>query len=244
MIVAFVQPFMTEKVVQALHAVEGLSGASFTTIHGFGRGRGDERGAIRHQEILGAIKKVRFEVMVTDELLDTVVRTIRDAARTGRKGDGKILRRAGRAGCPHQDRRRGTKRSLTRPGGSRAGREPRGGEGRMLRKAKGGTAMRHVVMVVLAVALLVAAVDARADCDKRVDEAREAIKQAEAAVGKAKESGKNAARVPLAKAKKGLLHAEAECKTEKDVGKQAEAAREAREAQGWAEEALILAEGL
>jgi nitrogen regulatory protein PII len=81
---------MTEKVVQALHAVEGLSGASFTTIHGFERGRRDEADAIRHQEILGAIKKVRFEVMVADELLDTVVRTIRDAARTGRKGDGKI----------------------------------------------------------------------------------------------------------------------------------------------------------
>jgi Na+-translocating ferredoxin:NAD+ oxidoreductase RnfG subunit len=83
-----------------------------------------------------------------------------------------------------------------------------------------------------------------ADCAKRVDEARESIKQAEAAVAKAKDSGKNAAKGPLGKAKKQLLHAEAECKTEKDVRKQAEAVREAREAQGYAEEALMLAERL
>ena len=90
MIVAFVQPFMTEKVVQALHDVQGLSGASFWPVHGFGRGRGDEAGAARHEEILDAIKKVRFEVMVPAALEDAVVRTIQEAARTGRRGDGKI----------------------------------------------------------------------------------------------------------------------------------------------------------
>jgi hypothetical protein len=83
-----------------------------------------------------------------------------------------------------------------------------------------------------------------ADCAKRVDDARDSIKQAEAAVGKATDSGKNAAKGSLAKAKKQLLHAEAECKTEKDVKKQAEAVREAREAQGYAEEAQMLAEKL
>ena len=90
MIVAFVQPFMAEKVVQALHAVEGLGGASFWDVHGFGRGRGDEAAAARHQEILGAIRKVRVEVMVPEHLEDNVVKAIRGAARTGRKGDGKI----------------------------------------------------------------------------------------------------------------------------------------------------------
>jgi nitrogen regulatory protein PII len=90
MIVAFVQPFMTEKVVQALHTVPGLSGASFAPVHGFGRGRGDEPGASRHAEILGAIRKTRVEVMVTDALADTVVKVIREHARTGRKGDGKV----------------------------------------------------------------------------------------------------------------------------------------------------------
>ena len=91
MVVAFVQPYMTQKVVEALHAIDGLSGASFWPIHGFGRGRGDEPGASRHEDILGAIGKVRFEVMVSDRLADTVVKTILQVARTGRKGDGKVF---------------------------------------------------------------------------------------------------------------------------------------------------------
>ena len=90
MVIAFIQPFMAEKVVQALHLVDGLSGASFWTVHGFGRGRGEAPGASRHEEILGAIKKVRVEVMVPARLEETVVRIIRDAAHTGRRGDGKI----------------------------------------------------------------------------------------------------------------------------------------------------------
>jgi len=65
-------------------------------------------------------------------------------------------------------------------------------------------------------------------------------------VVKAKDSGKAAARTPLAKARKQSLHAEAECKTDggKDARKNAEAGREAREAQEFAEEAKMLAEKL
>lgn len=70
------------------------------------------------------------------------------------------------------------------------------------------------------------------------------MKPAESAVGQAKESGKKAAARPLAKAKNGVLHAEAECKGERDVGKLAKATREARAAQGYAEEARMLAETL
>jgi nitrogen regulatory protein PII len=98
MVVAFIQPFMTDKVVQALHGVEGLSGAGFWNVHGFGRGRGDEPGAARHQEILGAIRKVRVEVMVREALEDTVVLPVSLAAnvvslqlalriRTGEEGE-------------------------------------------------------------------------------------------------------------------------------------------------------------
>jgi nitrogen regulatory protein P-II 1 len=106
MIVAFVQPFMTEKVVQALHNVEGLSGASFWNIHGFGRGRGDEPGAVRHQDILGAINKVRVEVMVPDHLEDTVVQTIRGRGADRAEGRRQDLRRERRAGGTDSHRRR------------------------------------------------------------------------------------------------------------------------------------------
>lgn len=101
----------------------------------------------------------------------------------------------------------------------------------------------RVVAVILALGAL-AATDASADCAKTLTEARAAIKDAESAVGRAKDAGRKAAGGPLSKAKKGVLHAEAECKTDKDIRKQAEATREAREAQGHAEEARMLAEQL
>jgi hypothetical protein len=100
-------------------------------------------------------------------------------------------------------------------------------------------------LLMLSSTLLITSVaSAAADCVKTVAEARAAIKQAEDAIGKAKETGKKAAATPLGNAKKGVLHAEAECRTEKSVQKQAEATREAREAQGYAEEARMLAEKL
>jgi hypothetical protein len=104
--------------------------------------------------------------------------------------------------------------------------------------------MGKVLAGMIAAAVLGMSTAAWADCVARLDEARVAVKKAEAAIDKAKETGKNAAKGPLGKAKKTILHAEAECKTSKDVKKQAEAAREAREAQGFAEEAATLAEKL
>ncbi len=90
MIVAFVQPFMAEKVVAALHVVEGLSGATFTEVRGFGRGRGARASDVTEEELLGTVPKVRIEAMAPDGLVDRVVCAIRDSAHTGNRGDGKV----------------------------------------------------------------------------------------------------------------------------------------------------------
>ena len=94
MVIAFVQPFMAEKVVQALHAVTGLSGATFTDVRGFGRGRTKDETELTEAEVeeqlLGTLPKVRVEAMIPDELEDLVVRTIEAAAHTGNRGDGKV----------------------------------------------------------------------------------------------------------------------------------------------------------
>ncbi|MBI5368013.1 MAG: P-II family nitrogen regulator [Planctomycetes bacterium] len=90
MIVAFVQPFMAHKVVTALHEVQGLSGATFTEVRGFGRGRAAGAADVTEEDLLGTVAKVRVEVMVPDRLLDRVVRAVHDAAHTGHRGDGKI----------------------------------------------------------------------------------------------------------------------------------------------------------
>lgn len=83
------------------------------------------------------------------------------------------------------------------------------------------------------------------ECPARIEEARSAVQKAEAALDKAKAAAKAAARGPLGKAKEMLAHAEAEHKgAGTDVKKHAEAVREARTAQGYAEEARLIAERL
>jgi hypothetical protein len=83
------------------------------------------------------------------------------------------------------------------------------------------------------------------ECPSRIEEARAAVQKAEAALDKAKAAAKAAARGPLGKAKDMLAHAEAEHKgAGTDVKKHAEAVREARTAQGYAEEARLIAERL
>ncbi len=81
------------------------------------------------------------------------------------------------------------------------------------------------------------------ECPARIDEARAAVQKAEAALDKAKAAAKAAARGPLGKAKEMLSHADAEHKgAGTDAKKHAEAVREARTAQGYAEEARLIAE--
>lgn len=87
--IAFIQPFRVEKVIDALHAVEGLSGATVTEVRGFGRGRGRRAGP---EALFGAVTRARIDVMLPDALVDRVVATIRDAAHTGQRGDGNSQR--------------------------------------------------------------------------------------------------------------------------------------------------------
>ena len=81
------------------------------------------------------------------------------------------------------------------------------------------------------------------ECPTRIDESKAAVQKAEAAFEKAKAAARAAARGPLTKAKEMLAHAEAEHKgAGSDVKKHAEAVREARTAEGYAEEARLIAE--
>lgn len=89
MIVAYVQPFMAPKVVHALHQIPGVTGATFTTARGFGRGRRTD--TFSEEVIAGTADRMRVEVVVPVSLEDAVVIAIRDAAHTGNRGDGKIF---------------------------------------------------------------------------------------------------------------------------------------------------------
>ena len=90
MITAIIKPFKLDDVRQALADV-GVQGITVTEVKGFGRQRGHTelyRGA---EYVVDFLPKARVEIAVSDELLEQTIDAIRDAARTGKIGDGKIF---------------------------------------------------------------------------------------------------------------------------------------------------------
>lgn len=90
-IVAYIRPSKEEAVREALHNALGVTGATFSDVRGFGRGRGHDhtRGAL-DEAVVGTLPKVRLEVMVSDEHADVIGIIVAAAAKTGNRGDGKI----------------------------------------------------------------------------------------------------------------------------------------------------------
>ena len=87
---AIIKPFKLEEVKEALTAV-GVQGLTATEVKGFGRQKGHKelyRGA---EYVVEFLPKVKLEVVVTDDKLESVIEAIVRAASTGRIGDGKIF---------------------------------------------------------------------------------------------------------------------------------------------------------
>jgi nitrogen regulatory protein P-II 1 len=87
---AIIKPFKLDEVKEALQEV-GLQGITVTEAKGFGRQKGHTelyRGA---EYVVDFLPKVKVEVVLSDELVDRAVEAIRNAAQTGRIGDGKIF---------------------------------------------------------------------------------------------------------------------------------------------------------
>lgn len=89
-VVALIKPFKLEEVKEALARI-GVEGMIVAEVKGFGHQKG-------HREVFRGTEytvdfhpRVRIEVAVAAELKDKVVTTIREAARTGSAGDGRIF---------------------------------------------------------------------------------------------------------------------------------------------------------
>ena len=90
MVVAVVKPFKIDDVREALSA-HGVEGLTVSEVRGYGRQKGQTelyRGA---EYSLSFLPKVKLEIAVEDDQADSVVETIKNAACTGRIGDGKIF---------------------------------------------------------------------------------------------------------------------------------------------------------
>ena len=87
---AIIKPFKLEEVREAL-ATLGVSGLTVTEVKGFGRQKGHTelyRGA---EYVVDFLPKVKVEVVVAANLVESAVDAIVKAANTGKIGDGKIF---------------------------------------------------------------------------------------------------------------------------------------------------------
>jgi nitrogen regulatory protein P-II 1 len=87
---AVIKPFKLDDVKEALNEI-GIQGMTITEVKGYGRQKGHKeiyRGA---EYVVDFIPKVKIEIVVDTDRADQVVEAIREAANTGKIGDGKIF---------------------------------------------------------------------------------------------------------------------------------------------------------
>ncbi len=87
---AIIKPFKLDDVKEALSEI-GIFGMTVTEVNGYGRQKGHKeiyRGA---EYVVDFVPKIKVEIVVSDERLDEAVETVRNAANSGKIGDGKIF---------------------------------------------------------------------------------------------------------------------------------------------------------
>ena len=88
---AIIKPFKLSSVKEALHEI-GLSGMTVADVKGFGRQRGSSGGLDTKQEYNDEFHaKIKVELILEDSLVEQAIETIKNAAYSGKIGDGKIF---------------------------------------------------------------------------------------------------------------------------------------------------------
>lgn len=87
---AIIKPFKLDEVKEALQGI-GVQGITVIEAKGFGRQKGHTelyRGA---EYVVDFLPKVKIEVVLQDAMVNEAIEAIKNAAQTGRIGDGKIF---------------------------------------------------------------------------------------------------------------------------------------------------------
>jgi len=87
---AVIKPFKLEDVKDALTEA-GITGMTVSDVKGYGRQQGHSelyRGA---EYVVDFLPKIKLELIVAEEDVDSTIAVITDAAKTGKIGDGKIF---------------------------------------------------------------------------------------------------------------------------------------------------------
>jgi nitrogen regulatory protein P-II 1 len=90
LVIAIVRPEKANDVLEALYRAD-VKGVSMSRVQGHG-GELDHVETYRGTTVkMELAEKVRFEIAVTDPFVDPTVNALREGARTGEVGDGKIF---------------------------------------------------------------------------------------------------------------------------------------------------------
>ncbi|MFA7346931.1 MAG: P-II family nitrogen regulator [Desulfurivibrionaceae bacterium] len=87
---AIIKPFMLEELKEAMNSI-GVQGMTVSEVKGFGRQKGHTEVYRGAEYVVDFIPKVKVEIVVAAEMVDTVVNAIITSVKTGKIGDGKIF---------------------------------------------------------------------------------------------------------------------------------------------------------
>jgi nitrogen regulatory protein P-II 2 len=87
---AIIKPFKLDEVRDALTAA-GVAGLTVTEVKGYGRQKGHTEIYRGTEYAVSFLPKLKIEVAVPSDQVDSIVKAITGAAKTGQIGDGKIF---------------------------------------------------------------------------------------------------------------------------------------------------------
>jgi nitrogen regulatory protein P-II 1 len=87
---AIIKPFKLEDVKEALAGI-GVEGMTVCEVKGFGRQKGHTEIYRGSEYTVDFLPKIKLEIVLADNVVQTAVETIVKAAKTGKIGDGKVF---------------------------------------------------------------------------------------------------------------------------------------------------------
>lgn len=90
LITAVIKPFKLDDVRDALHEID-IHGMTVTEVKGYGRQKGHTEMYRGAEYVVDFLPKLKLEIAVKEDIVESAVEAIINAAQTGKIGDGKIF---------------------------------------------------------------------------------------------------------------------------------------------------------
>lgn len=87
---AIIKPFKLDDVIDSLSEI-GIEGLTISEVRGFGRQKGRTEIYKGAEYIVDFLPKIKLELIITDNMVESAIEAIQQSAKTGKVGDGKIF---------------------------------------------------------------------------------------------------------------------------------------------------------